>query len=94
MPDNDKIRILAVSVAEENPELSQVQPLYDMLNRTEPTMSKLQKEERFRLPHALGGMRALLNAAKNVLFGGGASERCDKPGWDGERGPQGLKPSS
>ena len=36
LPDNDKIRILAVSVAEENPELSQAQPLYDMLNRTEP----------------------------------------------------------
>ena len=36
LPDNDKIRILAVSVAEENPELSQAQPLYDTLNRTEP----------------------------------------------------------
>jgi alpha-mannosidase len=36
LPDNDKIRILAVSVAEENTELSQVQPLYDTLNRTEP----------------------------------------------------------
>ncbi len=36
LPDNDKIRILAVSVAEENPELNPVQPLYDTLNRTEP----------------------------------------------------------
>jgi alpha-mannosidase len=36
LPDNGKIRILAVSVAEENPELSQAQPLYDTLNRTEP----------------------------------------------------------
>jgi alpha-mannosidase len=36
LPNNDKIRILAVSVAEENPELSQAQPLYDTLNRTEP----------------------------------------------------------
>jgi alpha-mannosidase len=36
LPDNDKIRILAVSVAEENPELSQAQPLYDMMDRTEP----------------------------------------------------------
>jgi alpha-mannosidase len=36
LPDNDKIRILAVSVAEENPELSQAQPLYDTLGRTEP----------------------------------------------------------
>jgi alpha-mannosidase len=36
LPDNDKIRILAVSVAEENPEISQAQPLYDTLNRTEP----------------------------------------------------------
>jgi alpha-mannosidase len=36
LPDNDKIRILAVSVAEENPEISQVQSLYDTLNRTEP----------------------------------------------------------
>jgi alpha-mannosidase len=36
LPDNDKIRILAVAVAEENPELSQAQPLYDTLNRAEP----------------------------------------------------------
>jgi alpha-mannosidase len=31
LPDNDKIRILAISVAEENPELKPVQPLYDVL---------------------------------------------------------------
>jgi len=31
LPDNDKIRILAVSVAEENPEVKPAQPLYDVL---------------------------------------------------------------
>ena len=31
LPDNDKIRILAISVAEENPELRPAQPLYDVL---------------------------------------------------------------
>ncbi|HEY4763788.1 MAG TPA: glycoside hydrolase family 38 C-terminal domain-containing protein [Candidatus Sulfotelmatobacter sp.] len=31
LPDNDKIRILAVSVAEENPEVVPAQPLYDVL---------------------------------------------------------------
>ncbi|WP_415197194.1 glycoside hydrolase family 38 C-terminal domain-containing protein [Silvibacterium sp.] len=31
LPDNDKIRVLAVSVAEENPEVKPVQPLYDVL---------------------------------------------------------------
>jgi alpha-mannosidase len=31
LPDNDKIRILAISVVEENPELRPVQPLYDVL---------------------------------------------------------------
>ncbi len=31
LPDNDKIRILAISVAEENPEVKAVQPLYDVL---------------------------------------------------------------
>ncbi len=31
LPNNDKIRILAISVAEENPELWSVQPLYDEL---------------------------------------------------------------
>ena len=36
LPDNDKIRILAMSVAEENPQVNPVQPLYDTLNRTEP----------------------------------------------------------
>jgi alpha-mannosidase len=31
LPDNDKIRILAISVAEENPGVRAVQPLYDVL---------------------------------------------------------------
>jgi alpha-mannosidase len=31
LPDNDKIRILAVTVAEENAEVIPVQPLYDTL---------------------------------------------------------------
>jgi alpha-mannosidase len=36
LPNNEKIRILAISVAEENPDLTPSQPLYDMLTRTEP----------------------------------------------------------
>ncbi|HLK62430.1 MAG TPA: glycoside hydrolase family 38 C-terminal domain-containing protein [Bryobacteraceae bacterium] len=36
LPDNDKIRVLAVSVAEESPSVKPVQPLYDTLGRTEP----------------------------------------------------------
>jgi alpha-mannosidase len=39
LPNNDKIRIFAVSAAQENPELKPVQPLYDMLHRTEPATS-------------------------------------------------------
>jgi alpha-mannosidase len=31
LPDNDKIRILAMSVADESPEAKPVQPLYDVL---------------------------------------------------------------
>jgi len=31
LPDNDKIRILAISVADENPEVKPAQPLYDVL---------------------------------------------------------------
>jgi alpha-mannosidase len=31
LPDNNKIRILAISVSEENPEVKPVQPLYDVL---------------------------------------------------------------
>jgi alpha-mannosidase len=31
LPDNNKIRILAISVAEENPEVKPVEPLYDVL---------------------------------------------------------------
>ncbi len=31
LPDNEKIRILAISVADENPEVRPVQPLYDVL---------------------------------------------------------------
>ena len=37
LPDNDKIRIFAVSVAEENPELKPAQPLYDVLPPTAAT---------------------------------------------------------
>jgi alpha-mannosidase len=34
LPDNDKVRILAVSVAKEDPEVRPVQPIYDTLGRT------------------------------------------------------------
>jgi alpha-mannosidase len=34
MPDNDKIRILAMSATEENPQVKPVQPLYDLLPST------------------------------------------------------------
>ena len=36
LPNNDKIRILAVSVAEEDPEVKPTQPLYDALAGTAP----------------------------------------------------------
>lgn len=35
LPHNDKIRVFAISVANENPEIHPVQPLYDTLVRTE-----------------------------------------------------------
>ncbi len=39
LPHNDKIRILAISVADENPEVKPVQPLYDTLGRSEPELA-------------------------------------------------------
>ena len=36
MPNNDKIRVLAISVADEGPLSKPAQPLYDTLGRTEP----------------------------------------------------------
>jgi alpha-mannosidase len=36
LPDNDKVRIFAISVAEEGPKLTPAQPLYDTLGRSEP----------------------------------------------------------
>jgi alpha-mannosidase len=36
LPNNDKIRVLAISVAEEGPLVKPAQPLYDTLGRTEP----------------------------------------------------------
>jgi alpha-mannosidase len=36
LPDNDKIRILAISTADGNPELDAAQPLYDTLNGIAP----------------------------------------------------------
>jgi alpha-mannosidase len=45
LPENDKIRILAISAAEENPEVKPVQPLYDVL----PSPPLSQTTLRFRL---------------------------------------------
>ncbi len=42
LPQNDKVRILAISVAEENPELKPAGPLFDTLNRTTPPTSNEQ----------------------------------------------------
>jgi alpha-mannosidase len=39
LPKNNKIRVLAVSVADENPELNPAQPLFDTLGRTEPSQA-------------------------------------------------------
>lgn len=39
LPDNSKVRILAVSMADENPGLTPAQPLYDMLSRTGPAQT-------------------------------------------------------
>jgi len=36
LPDNEKIRVLAVSVADGGPLVKPAQPLYDTLGRTEP----------------------------------------------------------
>ncbi|GAC1419893.1 MAG: glycoside hydrolase family 38 C-terminal domain-containing protein [Acidobacteriaceae bacterium] len=38
LPNNDKVRILAISSAEENPELIPAQPLFDTLKHTEPQL--------------------------------------------------------
>jgi alpha-mannosidase len=43
LPSNDKIRILAISTAEENPSITPVQPLYDTLGRTEPPLEMESK---------------------------------------------------
>jgi alpha-mannosidase len=43
LPNNEKIRVLAVSVAEETPEAKAVQPLYDTLNRSEPAPASIAK---------------------------------------------------
>lgn len=46
LPENDKIRVLAVSVADENPALKPAAPLFDqdMQGRTEPTAEELANE--------------------------------------------------
>lgn len=41
LPDNDKIRVLAISVADENPEVKPAQPLYDVLPSPHPGSSDL-----------------------------------------------------
>jgi alpha-mannosidase len=46
LPDNDNIRILAVSVAEENPSVRAAAPLFDTLNRTEPAPAEMERAAR------------------------------------------------
>jgi alpha-mannosidase len=46
LPDNDNIRILAVSVAEENPSVRAAAPLSDTLNRTEPAPAEMERAAR------------------------------------------------
>jgi alpha-mannosidase len=41
LPRNEKVRILAISVAQEEPAVEAVQPLYDTLGRSEPEVAKL-----------------------------------------------------
>ncbi|HEV2424762.1 MAG TPA: glycoside hydrolase family 38 C-terminal domain-containing protein [Terriglobia bacterium] len=40
LPDNDKIRVLAVTVAHETPEVDPAQPLYDLVDRSHVDMSR------------------------------------------------------
>jgi alpha-mannosidase len=40
LPNNDKVKILAVSVADEGPLVKPAQPLYDTLGRTEPEQNR------------------------------------------------------
>ncbi len=42
LPQNDKIRILAISAAEENPEVKPAQPLYDVLPSPEAELGAIQ----------------------------------------------------
>jgi len=42
LPDNQKIRIFAISVAQENPHVRAAAPLYDTLGRSEPDSAELE----------------------------------------------------
>ncbi len=45
LPSNDKIRILAISSAEENPSIAPAEPLFDTLGRTEPPQEMEAKSQ-------------------------------------------------
>jgi alpha-mannosidase len=45
LPNNDKIRILAMSVAEENPEVKPAQPLYDLLPPAEVAAATVSRSQ-------------------------------------------------
>ncbi len=45
LPSNDKIRILAISTAEENPSIAPAEPLFDTLGRTEPPQEMEAKSQ-------------------------------------------------
>ena len=53
LPDNDRIRVLAISVAEENPAVLPTQPLYDVLppaSKGQPDFSLSTSREKISLP--------------------------------------------
>jgi hypothetical protein len=58
LPDNDRIRVLAISVAEENPSVLAAQPLYDVLpplSKGKPDFSLSTTTEKISLPQGTTG---------------------------------------
>jgi alpha-mannosidase len=58
LPDNNKIRVLAMSVAQENAEVRPVQPLYDILPQSEMTMKSSISVNRLAKRHNGATLRA------------------------------------
>jgi alpha-mannosidase len=81
LPDNDKIRIFAISVANENPSITPVQPLYDVLpsSNTGPSDFSLSLSSPISVPQGRTATARVIVMPKGAFNGTATLSASDLP---------------